>query len=148
MIIKTKYLDEMEIEESRIIHVPAGLPGFPEEKEYVLLELPANPMFHILQSVNEQHLAFILTDPYQIYGDYSIQLDNSLLESLEIKDEKEVAVFSVVTLKDPFPMSTINLKAPIVINTRSLIAKQYILNTDAYSSKSSIRPPVNTKEGK
>ncbi|WP_249871316.1 flagellar assembly protein FliW [Oceanobacillus saliphilus] len=148
MNIKTKYLSEVEITENKIIHFPVGLPGFAEETEFVLLDLPENPIFQILQSVKSYEIAFVVTNPYQIYQNYTFELDASLLDSLQISNEKEVAVLSVVTLKNPFKLSTLNLKAPIIINSNLKQGKQYILNTEEYSSTTSIVPAVSEGEVK
>jgi flagellar assembly factor FliW len=146
MNIKTKYLNEIEIEESKVIQFPSGLPGFAGETEFVLLDLPDNPLFQILQSMKTSGIAFIVTNPYQIYKDYTFRLDESILQSLQIKNEKEVAVLSIVTLKEPFKTSTLNLKAPIIINSNLKQGKQYILTIEDYSSKASIVPVVPESE--
>ncbi|AXI10016.1 flagellar assembly protein FliW [Oceanobacillus sp. 143] len=138
MFIQTKYLGEVEINREKIIQFPSGLPGFGDELEFVLLHLPNNQVFQILQSTTTANVAFIVTNPYLIYGTYEFELDDNMLETLQIKDEKDVTVFSIVTLKDPFATSTLNLKAPIIINTTNKLGKQYILNTDIYQSKASI----------
>ncbi|WP_337020113.1 flagellar assembly protein FliW, partial [Oceanobacillus massiliensis] len=78
----------------------------------------------------------------QIYQDYTFQLDDNLLDSLQITNEREVAVLSIVTLKNPFSTSTLNLKAPIIFNSERKLGKQYILNIEDYSSKASIVPPI------
>lgn len=140
MHIQTKYFGETVVRESRIIQFSAGLPGFIGETEFVLLDLPENPAFQILQSVTSSNTAFIVLNPYHIYHDYSINLDDNLLESLKIDSEKDVAVLAIVTLKNPFHKSTVNLKAPIIINADSKQGKQYILNTDDYSAKAPIAP--------
>ncbi|RDW15668.1 flagellar assembly protein FliW [Oceanobacillus chungangensis] len=135
MFIQTKYLGEVEINAEKIIQFPTGLPGFGDELEFVLLHLPDNPVFQILQSTNSANVAFIVTNPYLIYESYEVNLDENILETLQIKDERDVSVFAIVTLKDPFATSTLNLKAPIIINTTKKHGKQYILSTDAYPSK-------------
>ena len=147
MNIQTKYLGEIAIDERKIIHFLTGIPGFPNEKEFVLMDLPDTPIFQVLQSIKTPTVAFIVSNPYQIYPDYSIELDDNLIESLQIKEVKEVAVVAIVTLKQPFYISTLNLKAPIVINTSLGQGKQYILNTEAYSSKAPITPQSVEREG-
>ncbi|PAV31018.1 flagellar assembly protein FliW [Virgibacillus profundi] len=145
MRIQTKYLGDLAIDESKIIQFPAGLPGFINETGFVLLDLPDNPVFQILQSVSSADTAFIVTNPYHIYRDYSFDLDNNLMESLEISNEKDVTVLTIVTLKKPFQTSTLNLKAPIIINPNSKLGKQYILNVDDYPTKASIAPGTPEK---
>jgi len=148
MNIQTKYLGTVQIEKNKIITFSTGLPGFADEKEFVLLDLPENALFQILQSVKSPNVAFFVTNPYQIYKDYTFELDDNILGILQIKDETEVAVLSVVTLKKPFHTSTLNLKAPIIINSKLKLAKQYILTVGEYSSKTSIVSSVAEGEEK
>jgi len=145
MKIQTKYVGEITIDESTIIKFSKGIPGFLNETEFVLLELPGNPLFHILQSIQTRDIAFILTDPYHFYRNYSFELDDNTIETLAIKSENDVLVLSVVTLQQPFANSTINLKAPIIINPNSKYGKQYILNIDEYPSKASILTEEKTE---
>jgi len=148
MRIQTKYFGEMDIEKSKVIQFPNGLPGFNDETEFILLDLPDNPLFQVLQSVKTEHIAFISANPHAIYQHYSFQLEGSILEQLHIKEEKEVIVLSIVTLKKPFDKSTLNLKAPVIINARTMLGKQYILNTDVYSSTAPINPASGESEVK
>lgn len=138
MNIQTKYLGNIDIEEAKVIHFPAGLPGFADQSQFVLLDLPGNAAFQILQSATAQHIAFIVTNPYHFYHDYTFELDDNLLDSLVIQNEKDVTVLTTVTLKDPFETSTVNLKAPIIINLSKMRGKQYIINTNDYSAKASL----------
>src|SRR5690625_1797955 len=138
MKIQTKYLGETEIEKSHIIHFTTGIPGFNEETEFVLMDIPGNAGFQILQSITSAGTAFIVTNLHQIYRDYTFELDDNLLEALQITSEKEVVVLTIVTVKDPFHYSTLNLKAPIIINPVSRKGKQYIINSDNYPSKAVI----------
>lgn len=146
MKITSTYLGEIEIDTSKIITFPAGIPGFADAKRFVLLELPDNPVFHILQSVEDEELAFIITDPYYFYKDYSFELDKTVLETLNIKDRQDIVVYTILTAKRPFASSTINLKAPVVIHMKENLAKQVVLQTENYSSKARIDQPFH--EGK
>lgn len=144
MKLQTKYLGEVEVEKQKIIHFPKGLPGFPDETHFIILDLPDDAAFQILQSTKTNTLAFVITNPYLFYQEYTFKLDNDLIGLLEIKKQEEVAIYTIVTLKNPFFESTINLRAPIVINSSLLQGKQYILNDSQYSSSASISPQ---KEG-
>src|SRR5699024_7712639 len=84
MIIKTKYLGNMQISQSKIIKFPSGIPGFLEELEFALLDLPGNPIFQTLQSLKTPELAFIVVNPYHFYRDYEFKLEKNILELLQI----------------------------------------------------------------
>ncbi|WP_026570975.1 MULTISPECIES: flagellar assembly protein FliW [Sediminibacillus] len=141
MKIKTKYLGEVEIDREKVIAFPHGIPGFIEEKEFVLLDLPDNPVFQILQSINTQQLAFIVTAPYQFNSSYEVELDKAILDVLEINEEQEVVILAIISLKEPFEKSTINLQAPLVINNRNCMGKQFITNNKRYGTKE----PINVE---
>lgn len=141
VIIDTKYLGKITVEKNQVIQFSSGLPGFVEEEKFVIHDIPGNPLFQTLQSVVTPNLAFIVTNPYHFYVDYTFKLDEQILEVLKIQSEQEVVVLSIVTLKSPFKTSTLNLKAPIIINSTEKQGKQYILNKEDYSTKAPIDSP-------
>ena len=130
MKITTAYMGEVEINPTQIIKFEYGLPGFEDEKEFIQLPLSEASAYQILQSVKTEGLAFIITSPYAIIADYSFELDESVILTLDIKSDNEVAVFVIVSLKDALENSTVNLKAPIVLNIENKKAKQIILEDD------------------
>ncbi|UQW98006.1 flagellar assembly protein FliW [Rummeliibacillus sp. G93] len=133
MNILTAYLGEVEIESSQILHFEHGIPGFEDEKGFVLLPIEDNTAFHVLQSIKTAELAFIVTNPFDITTNYSFEIDEIITHSLQINDPRDVAVLSIVSLKESIEQSTINLKAPIVWNTTNNKAKQVILNNEDYA---------------
>lgn len=143
MKIQTKYIGEVTIEEDSIVTFEKGLPGFDKEKQFVLLPIPGTPpeSFQTLQSIETPELAFVITNPYNLYNDYEFRIDQSTIDQLEIIDEEDLYIFTIVTLKSPFDQSTINLQAPIIINAKNLQGKQFILNNDKYTYKA----PLNLK---
>src|SRR5699024_5299944 len=144
MKIGTKYIGEIELEQEHIIEFQTGLPGFLDEKRFVLLNIPCNTVFQTLHSVITPNLTFVVTDTYFIYQDYTFELDDNMIAYLKLETERDVKVLSIVTLKKPFDESTINLKAPIIINVNSNQGKQYILNDDTYLTKA----PITTQAEK
>lgn len=147
MHIETKYVGKIEIDEQKLIHFETGLPGFKEENKFVLIDLPGNDVLQILQSVQTSELAFIVTNPHLFYKDYEFTLDEHIIETLQIENEQDVVVLSIMTIQDPFHASTINLQAPLIINERNKLAKQYILSSDKYPVKAKISLPTNEEKG-
>lgn len=145
MNIQTAYFGEVEIDIKDILNFQFGLPGFENEKEFILLPLEENSIFQVLQSVQTEALAFIITNPYDIAINYSFDLEEATIHALDIKEEKEVAVFAIVSLKETIAQSTVNLKAPIVLNTINKKAKQVIINNENYAIRHVISS--ESKEG-
>lgn len=144
MKIQTKYLGDITIDSKNIIHFKNGLPGFNEEKKFILLPIPGTTpgTFQTLQSTTTSELAFVVTNPYHMYEEYEFRLDQSTIEQLQIESEKDLLILTIVTLTTPFEKSTINLKAPIIINSKQQQGKQYILNNYSYPTKA----PLNREE--
>lgn len=130
MKITTAYMGEVEIYPSQIIKFEHGLPGFEDEKEFIQLPLSEGSAYQVLQSLNTAGLAFIITSPYAIIADYNFDLEDSVIQALDIKSADEIAVFVIVSLKDTLEKSTVNMKAPIVLNIENQKAKQIILEED------------------
>lgn len=147
MHLETKYVGKIEVDEQNIIHFETGLPGFKEENKFILIDLPGNEVLQILQSVQTAELAFIVTNPHLFYQDYEFKLDDYIIEALQIEHERDVVVLSIMTIQDPFHTSTINLQAPVIINKRNKLAKQYILPSDKYPVKAEISLPTSEEKG-
>lgn len=111
-----------------------GLPGFELLINFELSDLENNEKFKILKS-KEEDISFVTTSPFDMYEDYEINLNEETIKELEIENPEDVLVLSIITLGKTLQKSTINLKAPIIINVKNNLGKQYILQTDKYETK-------------
>jgi flagellar assembly factor FliW len=128
MIIETKYQGEIEIGSEEIINFERGIPGFEDEKNFVILPFAEETPFYILQSTKTSELAFVMTEPFLYFKGYEVELSNELIEELAIEKENDVLVFSILTVQEPFEKTTVNLQAPIVVNRNHQKGKQVVLN--------------------
>lgn len=135
MNLQTKYQGEVEINSHDIITFDNGIPGFLDERKFIILPLPDNKAISILQSVNTSELAFVIADPFIFFKDYEFSLDDQTIYQLEVKDETEIYVKVILTIQDPFNKSTANLQGPIIVNTNINKAKQLILKNSVYKTK-------------
>lgn len=135
--IKTSRFGTIEIEESQIIHMPDGMIGFPEFKNYLLLEHKKDSPFWWWQSLESPTLAFVLTDPLLFKPDYEVQISAEDGELLHIKEIKEgLKTLVVVNIsKDNPPVITANLLGPLVINVGKRLARQIIQFQSTYSHR-------------
>lgn len=139
MKIHSPIFGELEIDQDKVITFEKGIPGFPESKEYVFLELPDTPFF-IMQSVSNE-LFFYVVNPYDFYQDYDVELSDSLIENLQIKKPEEVLIYNIVTIPEDLKKATVNLKAPLVVNATTRKGKQSILSEEHFG----IRQPIFEK---
>ncbi|TQO58826.1 flagellar assembly protein FliW [Paraclostridium bifermentans] len=111
-----------------------GLPGFEWLLSFELGNLENNEKFKILKS-KEEDISFVTTSPFGIYKDYEINLNDETIKELQIENPEDVLVLNIITLGKTLQESTINLKAPIIINIKNNLGRQYILQTDKYETK-------------
>ncbi|MCM3024045.1 flagellar assembly protein FliW [Heyndrickxia ginsengihumi] len=135
MKIQTKYHGEIEVHKTDIWHFQNGLPGFPDEKQFVQLPLDENNIFHILQSIQTPYVGFVNVNPFNYLPTYNFKIDDQTLDQLGLEDEKDVLVFSILNVKKPFSKTTANLQAPLIFNIRNRQAKQMVLNDSVYHTK-------------
>lgn len=134
-MIQTKYHGEIEMNKNEILYFEKGIPGFLEEKEFVILPLSEDGIFSIMQSVTTPYVALVVSNPFNFIQDYEFQLEDAVVEELKIKTEKDVMVLSILSVREPFEKTTVNLQAPVIINTANHQAKQIILNEEKYKIK-------------
>lgn len=127
MKIQTKFLGPVDITEQQIITFENGIPGFEDNKQYVLLPIQPESPFATLQSIEVQEVGFIVAIPFEFKQNYAFDLAEEDTKELQVISDKDILTYSIVTLKDPFETSTINLLAPIIINTTKKLGKQIVL---------------------
>ena len=83
MQIETTRFGPVEVDESRLIEIPAGLLGFSSFKTFSLLQPDENGVFFWLQSVETPDLAFVVTDPALWVPDFQATIRKEQMEELE-----------------------------------------------------------------
>jgi flagellar assembly factor FliW len=140
MKLQTKFEEIVEVNDSDILRFEQGLPGFEDEKQFVLMVMEGTP-FSILQSVTTTELAFVTADPFVFFKEYDFELSVTDQEQLNIKKPEDVTVKLIVTVADQFEKSTANLQAPIVINNVQKIGKQVVLSDQKYKTRHFLTEP-------
>lgn len=135
MKINTKYHGEIEIDDKVIVKFEEGIPSFEDEKQFVVLPLEEDSPFLILQSMTTSSLGFVIINPFEYFADYTIDVSESTVQKLKIENEECVAIYTILTVQEPFENTTANLSGPIVINAKEQLGKQVILNNDKYTTQ-------------
>lgn len=145
MIIQTKYLGEVEIDQDKIIKFPQGILGFDLHRKFIILNILNNDNFKILQDLKDPNIAFFIIDPWDFYNDYIVDIADKELEKIGIypNRENDMLIFNIVTLGKTFQESTANLMAPIVINMANREGRQFIQNDTKYFTRHRLFPEGN-----
>lgn len=135
MRLNTKYHGVREYREEDIITFRKGLPGFEGLKKYILFPVEENELFSILQSLEDETIGLVVVSPFNVIKEYELALREELLKTLMIESESDVLVINTVTLSSKIENITVNLKAPIIINIKTGLGEQIILDKDEYGIK-------------
>ncbi|WP_100333213.1 flagellar assembly protein FliW [Bacillus alkalisoli] len=146
MNISTCYHGEVTIKKKDIITFQNGIPGFDEEKEFILIAVTEDETYYALQSIQDENLAFIVTNPFLFFPDYEFKLEDTVKQVLDINEKTTIELFIILTVAEPFEETTANLQGPIIINKENKLAKQIIINNNSYRTKHLL--PVLIKEEK
>ncbi|GLX70888.1 flagellar assembly protein FliW [Paenibacillus glycanilyticus] len=112
-----------------------GIPGFEHLRQFVLSEVDGGMPVRLMQSVEDENITFLIASPFYFYKDYEWDLPDSVVQELKLRGEQDVEIWSVITLNKDSNKSTINLLAPIVLNTATNTGKQHIIHDNVYSSR-------------
>ena len=135
MKITTTRFGDIEVPDETIIHLPEGVLGFPEDRDFVLLEHDSEGTpFKWLQAVKNPGLAFIVMDPNLIVENYAVQFDEETAKAVGTAEiGEDFAMMSIVNIPHDNPKAmTVNIRAPIVVHLEKRIGWQIILADEAY----------------
>jgi len=148
MELTTRYFGKIEIDEKEIIHFPQGLPGFLEHKDYYLISINEESPFIIMQSIDDKDIAFITIPPWYVRNDYEFEINEQVKKLLKIESREDLLILVISTVKEELSDMTVNLTAPLVINYRSRLGKQVILDDGKYPVKYPVFPEKIEQEAR
>ena len=134
MTVNTRLFGEVTIDDDKIIKLEKGIVGFPDLKNFTLIydneggDNAKSIMW--FQSLDEPQFAMPVLNPVDIVENYNPTVNDELLEPLgELTDDN---LYVLVTVKVPKRLEdmTINLKAPIIINSDNRQGGQIIVEDD------------------
>lgn len=136
MKLQTKFFGQIEYEQSQVISFPVGIPGFSEEKRFLLLPFAGSETAMLcLQSTLTPELAFVVLDPFRFSDSYAPVLQESELQQLQAEKPEDLYYYVLCNLSKPVSDSTVNLRCPLAINPDMLIGQQIIMDTDEYDMR-------------
>jgi len=129
--------------EENVFTFPAGILGLSESlTRFELIPLEENSPFFFLQSVQDEDIGFILINPFAFFPDYEFELPDEEAAALQVKEpEKELAVFCIVNAREGLSRATVNLLAPVVVNTAARTARQVVLQDRRYGLRHPLPRP-------
>lgn len=125
-----------EVERDKLIYMERGLLGFSQSGNFALLDIPGQEAqaFRLYQSVDEPSVAFIVLP---LAGDLARDAETDLQAVCDQRHlERQDAVFLLIATLRPKSEGgldiTVNRRAPILVDTKRMIASQVVLNDSRY----------------
>jgi len=138
MQIDTVRFGLVDVDETKLILFESGIPGLEEYRKYALLRFEESYPIIWLQSVDEGGICLPVLDTFAVLTGYVFDIDDDDVKELELGGPEELHVVSVLVIPDDIQRMTVNLAAPIIINTAKGKAKQIMLSGGDYN----VRAPV------
>ena len=118
-----------------MLTLPSGLIGIPGKKSFGLGDMPdpSYGNFKLMQCIEQPELAFLVL-PIEFLPDRINAADIAeALETLSVPPA-EAALLLIVTARknDGKVTLTANLRAPVVVNRKEKVARQYVMPNSAY----------------
>lgn len=128
--------------ETDVIRFPWGLPGFANLRRWLALNVEEQTSFVWLQSLDDVNVALPTIDPYFVFEEYDPKLPAYAVAALEIENPSDFTILCVVVVTKDAEDMTMNLFAPIIVNLRTRMARQVVLENSGFS----VRQPMPRKD--
>lgn len=134
MEISTTCFGTVTCNSSDLIHFSEGIIGFPQWKKYLPLSFqPDNDQVLCLQSVEESGLSFIVMNPFHLIPDYHPHITDEMMNQLRCENLDDLSFYVIAVIREPFEETTVNLKCPLIVNSKSRLAMQVVLEDSQYT---------------
>lgn len=121
-----------------IVSFPAGIPGFENNKQFVIVSIPEYAPFEWLVCIDGSKLRFAIINPLLFAPDYSPKIIKEQIEDLHVDKPDDFLLYAIVTIRENPLDSTANLIGPVLINRLKKLGKQIIIDDDRYTTQEPI----------
>ncbi|QYR22111.1 flagellar assembly protein FliW [Paenibacillus sp. sptzw28] len=112
---------------NKVFQFNGSVLGFEDFNEFLFTIAEENSQFGFLQSVENENVGFLVANPFYFYSEYKFEIEEKTKHQLKLQSSEEVTVLAIMTVREPFIKSTINLMAPLIINMTTGDGRQIIL---------------------
>ncbi|WP_152396370.1 flagellar assembly protein FliW [Paenibacillus guangzhouensis] len=128
--------------DGKIIYLDGTLLGLESLNQFAIRSIEGNPLFALLQSEEEDGVGLVVASPFHFFKEFAFEISEQEKEQLQLERHEDALVLGILTLRDPFKSSTMNLMAPIVVNIANMKGMQLVLPP---KYEYSARTPISDK---
>ena len=111
----------------KVINFHGTVLGFRNLNHFRLDAVDGDSWHAFLQATEEDNVGFFVVSPFVYFPEYSFEITETDKKELAVESQEDVLVLGIVSLREPYYESTMNLLAPLVINIERLTGKQIVL---------------------
>ncbi|MCA1983192.1 flagellar assembly protein FliW [Nocardioides nematodiphilus] len=128
MLAVATYDETRSVQDLPVIELVESMPGFPDDHRFELAHLDESGVLGTLRSLDHDGLQFLVVPATHFFPDYEPVVSDETVTALGIEAVEDVLLLLVVNAAKTLADTTVNLRAPLLINTTSLKAAQVILD--------------------
>jgi len=113
-----------------ILDFPAGIPGFPGPRRFSLQEVVEDSAFQLLESVTDDGVSMVVTQPWLFFPDYAPVIDDTDQFELGLERPEDAIVICPVLIDRDARLLYVNLRGPLVVNANTRQGRQVVLHED------------------
>jgi flagellar assembly factor FliW len=125
-------IGDIMVQDDVIISFPRGLVGFPLLTSFRLFEPKDGYPIKFLQSVEREDVSFTCIDVKAIKPDYVVPLTDDEAQGLALHQPADALILALLAIPEDPKGMTANLAGPLVVNIRTMQARQIVLNIDRF----------------
>jgi flagellar assembly factor FliW len=145
-VIETTRFGTIQVEEDRVFELISPLLGFEKLHKFVIIDHAPDSPFKWLQSTEEPHVAFIVTNPVNFGIEYEFTVPEEDTKKLDLSDAGDALVLTIVYIPQGAPhLMTANLAGPIIVNLNNRKGMQLVLSDSRFTTKHRLLPNVDPK---
>lgn len=148
MKIVTTRFGELDVADDLIVHMTKPILGFEQYRTYVVVETEDFEPFKWFQSIECPELAFVVVNPMLFFPDYVVEVNPKEIEELRVDDVDGIVTYAIVSIPADFTLMTANLQGPVLINTKTNLAKQLVLVNSRFGIRHRLLDPRQAAEAK
>jgi len=122
---------DTEITVSEAVHFPEGIPGFESCRQWVVMSAEEQTPLRRLHAVDGVDASFLAIDPRSVMDGYRCELTPADRRRLGASDDTPLLWLALVMVEASGAL-TVNLRAPIVINPRTMLGQQVLPQNSLY----------------
>lgn len=120
------------------IRFAEGIPGFPDHTRFTLVELAEDGAFQLLQSLDDEGVAMLVTTPWLFFPGYEMEIPDDTQAELGLDAPEDAIVFSAVTLDATHDRFHVNLLGPFVVHRETGHGRQLILADSSHPVRATV----------